>query len=75
LADGLLKDSKALSKQPSYGTEGTFNGFKPDASMKTRIDYIFVTDGIHVKKYGVLNDIQYGHLPSDHFPVMIEVEF
>ncbi len=75
LADGLLKDSKALSKQPPYGTEGTVNGFKLDAPMKNRIDYIFVTDGIHVNKYGVLNEMQYGHLPSDHFPVMIEAEF
>jgi len=26
-----------------------------------------------VNKYGVLNDMQYGHFPSDHFPVLVNV--
>ena len=74
-SDGLLRDSYTLSQQPPYGTEGTHNSFRPDAEMKGRIDYIWVTKGIEVKKYGVLNDMQYGRFPSDHFPVMIEASF
>lgn len=73
--DGMLVDSKLVSKEPPYGTEGTFNSFKLDAPMKNRIDYIFVSKDVTVNKYGVLNDSQYGRFPSDHFPVMAEVIF
>ena len=74
-SDGLLLDSYNLSEQPRYGTEGTYNSFKTDSEMKNRIDYIWVTKGTKVKKYAVLNDMQYGRFPSDHFPVMIQVAF
>lgn len=74
-SDGLLLDSYGLSEQPHYGTEGTYNSFKTDSEMKNRIDYIWVTKGTKVKKYAVLNDMQYGRFPSDHFPVMIQVAF
>ncbi|MCC8154211.1 MAG: endonuclease/exonuclease/phosphatase family protein [Tannerellaceae bacterium] len=69
----LMKDAKLISKQAPYGPEGTFHAFKTDASLKHRIDYIFVSEGIEVEKYGVLTDIQYGRFPSDHFPVMVQV--
>ena len=74
-SDGLLLDSYDLSEQPRYGTEGTYNSFKTDSEMMNRIDYIWVTKGTKVKKYAVLNDMQYGRFPSDHFPVMIQVTF
>jgi len=73
--DGMLIDSKLVSKTAPYGTEGTFNSFKLDAPMKSRIDYIFVSKDVTVEKYGVLNDSQYGRIPSDHFPVMIVASF
>lgn len=75
LNDGKLKDSYHTSAQPPYGTEGTFNAFRLHAPMKDRIDYIWVTEDVTVNKYGVLNDMHYGHFPSDHFPVMINVSF
>ena len=74
-ADGLLIDSHDRSEQPRYGTEGTFSSFRLDAPMQNRIDYIWVTKGTTVNKYGVLNDMQYGRFPSDHFPVMIQAVF
>ena len=74
-SDGLLLDSYDLSEQPRYGTEGTYNSFKTDSEMMNRIDYIWVTKGTKVKKYAVLNDMQYGRFPSDHFPGMIQVTF
>lgn len=74
-ADGLLLDSYTRSETPRYGTEGTFSSFQLDAPMQNRIDYIWVTKQISVKKYAVLNDMQYGHFPSDHFPVMIQAAF
>ena len=72
-SDGLLLDSREISKTPPYGTVGTTNQFNLNAPMKNRIDYIFVTKGIQVNKYG--NECQYGHFSSDHFPIMIEAEF
>lgn len=75
LANGRLKDSYHITVQPPYGTEGTFNAFKLNAPMKDRIDYIWVTKGVRVNKYSVLNDVQYGHFPSDHFPVVVNVSF
>lgn len=73
--DGLLKDSKLISKQPPYGPEGTFTAYKFDAAMKNRIDYIFVSKDVTVNKYGVLTDSQYGRFASDHFPVIANVTF
>lgn len=75
LKDGLLNDSFTVSRQPPYGTEGTFNSFNLNSSMQNRIDYVWVTHDIIVNKYGVLNDVYKGHFPSDHFPVMINVSF
>ena len=43
--------------------------------MLNRIDYVWVTPGITVERYGVLNDMQYGHFPSDHFPVVVDASF
>lgn len=71
----ILNDSYLISQTKPYGTVGTFNAFKLDAPMKNRIDYIWVNPGITIKKYGVLNDMHYGHFPSDHFPVMVKAGF
>lgn len=70
-----LADSKFLSKeQPTYGPHGTFNNFEILKPATQRIDYIFVSEKISVLKYGVLTDSRNGKFPSDHFPVLIEVE-
>ncbi|MDD3968866.1 MAG: endonuclease/exonuclease/phosphatase family protein [Proteiniphilum sp.] len=69
---GLLRDSYLVTETVPHGTEGTFNSFRLEAPMKDRIDYIWVTPDITVRKYGVLNEMQYGRFPSDHFPVVIE---
>lgn len=68
----ILEDSKAVSAQPAYGPEGTFNSFKFDAPLKHRIDYIFVSKPIKVLKYGVLSDSKEQRYPSDHLPVVIK---
>jgi endonuclease/exonuclease/phosphatase family metal-dependent hydrolase len=68
----LLNDAHEVTKQPPYGPEGTFNAFKFDAPMKTRIDYIFTSKNIDVLKYGVLTDSKDQRYPSDHQPVVIK---
>lgn len=72
---GGLKDSYQITRQPPYGTVSTFNAFRVTHRVGERIDYIWVTEGVTVNKYGTLNDIQYGHFPSDHYPVMVNVTF
>ena len=72
---GILLDSYNVTQEAPYGTVGTYNSFRLDAPMNNRIDYIWVTSNIEVKKYGVLNDVQYGRFASDHFPVVIDAKF
>lgn len=71
----FLTDTKAASIEPAYGPEGTFNGFKFDAALKNRIDYVFVNPGFKVQKYGVLSDSKNLRYPSDHLPVLVRLFF
>ncbi|MET7257031.1 endonuclease/exonuclease/phosphatase family protein [Dyadobacter fermentans] len=70
----VLNDTHDVTKEAPYGPEGTFNSFKFDAEMKTRIDYIFVSKNVDVLKYGVLTDSKEQRYPSDHQPVLVKVE-
>jgi endonuclease/exonuclease/phosphatase family metal-dependent hydrolase len=69
----LLSDSKQVSQTPAYGPKGTFNGFKFDAPLENRIDYIFTSKLVTVLKYGVLTDSFEQRYPSDHQPVVVKV--
>lgn len=69
-----LQDSRSITKQAAYGPTGTFNGFKFDSPLKDRIDYVFVSNSIEVKRYGVLTDSKDLRYPSDHLPVFVNLE-
>lgn len=71
----FLTDTKEATIEPAYGPEGTFNGFKFNAPLKERIDYIFVNKGFEVQKFGVLTDSKDLKYPSDHLPVMSRLFF
>jgi endonuclease/exonuclease/phosphatase family metal-dependent hydrolase len=60
---------------PPYGPVGTANGFKLDAPLKNRIDYIFVSPSIQVLKYASLTDSKDQRFPSDHQPVVAKIKF
>ena len=59
----------------------------PDIKTFRRIDYLFVTPGFRVLRYGILTDTYRSEnpdggerkfrarTPSDHFPVQVELEF
>ena len=68
-----LVDARQASQAPAYGPVGTYNGFRLDAPMLDRIDYIFVDRHFDVLKYGVLSDSLGGRYPSDHHPVVARV--
>lgn len=68
-----MNDSKSVAKL-DFGPEGTFNGYNFKKPVKGRIDYIFTSDEIKVKKYGVLSDSKDLKYPSDHLPVFVKLE-
>lgn len=72
-----LLDSRGISEIPPFGPSGTFNGFKFEEAVTKLIDYIFVSKSprIRVKKYAVLSDSKNLRYPSDHLPVLVEMDF
>lgn len=69
----VLYDGFYHSENGHHGPTSTSNGFesiRPDR----RIDYIFVNDGFQVLYHGALADVRDGHFPSDHLPVLAEIE-
>ncbi|MDE6528530.1 MAG: endonuclease/exonuclease/phosphatase family protein [Muribaculaceae bacterium] len=52
---GKLHDAHEVSDFV-YQLNGTFNNYRTDGFTDQRIDHIFVTPNVHVKKYGVLTD-------------------
>lgn len=58
-----------------YAPNSTFNGFGKRISDGIRIDHIFISKSLTVKKYGILTDTYLSKFPSDHFPVMAEINF
>ena len=69
-----LKDSRQISQAVPQGPIGTFNGFDFASKLENRIDYIFVNKLVEVKKYCVLTDSREGRYPSDHLPVLAELQ-
>ncbi|MEO8109806.1 MAG: endonuclease/exonuclease/phosphatase family protein [Ginsengibacter sp.] len=69
---GILKDSYNEVKYP-YANNASFNAFGKAKQSKEIIDHIFITDDFTVNKWGVLTDSYYGKFPSDHFPVLAEI--
>jgi endonuclease/exonuclease/phosphatase family metal-dependent hydrolase len=65
-----LRDARTLSQTPPYGPVGTFNGFKLDAPLLERIDYVLLSPHWRVLRYAVLTDSVHGRFPSDHLPVV-----
>jgi endonuclease/exonuclease/phosphatase family metal-dependent hydrolase len=68
----LLTDTYTKVKFP-YANNSSFNSFRTPRGKEV-IDHIFMTDSFTVNKWGILTDTYYGKFPSDHFPVLAEVE-
>lgn len=74
LSQNLL-DTFYNSEKKAYGPKGTFTGFNVNEIPQDRIDYIF-TKGFKIKSQRHINDRRENLLyPSDHFPVLAELEF
>ena len=66
---GFVKDAFKLVAKP-YANNGSFNGFGKTLQSNEIIDHIFITNQLHVQKWGILTDSYHGKFPSDHFPVL-----
>lgn len=71
-----MDDSYDITKQKPFGPNGTFNAFQYFEPVKKRIDYIFLSKNnpFKVVKYAVLTDSKNLKFPSDHFPVLVEIQ-
>lgn len=72
-----MLDARDLSIEPPFGPSGTFNGFKFDQPVTLLIDYIFASknSAFTVNKFAVLSDSKDLRYPSDHLPVMADLEW
>ncbi|MDO9283923.1 MAG: endonuclease/exonuclease/phosphatase family protein [Aquabacterium sp.] len=73
LLAATLLDAREASATPPTGPVGTFNGFRFDAPMTERIDYLFVSPQFKVLTYGVPDDSTDRRYPSDHHPVVVRL--
>lgn len=87
LHDSELLDDCFDRAEIKYAWTGTENGFDPDRRTTRHIDYVFVTPGFRVLRYGILTDTYRteepagaekpfrARTPSDHFPVKVQLDF
>jgi endonuclease/exonuclease/phosphatase family metal-dependent hydrolase len=70
-----MTDAMFESKTPHHGPSGTFSDtFLLPGVDDYRIDFIFIRNNITVLKHAILSDSWDGRLPSDHLPVLAEIE-
>jgi len=69
----VLNDARDKSIAPAYGPDGSSGGFAvSDKSMI--IDFIFINEKVKVLRHGILSDSFGLFYPSDHKPVLAEVQ-
>lgn len=69
----LFFDTYEHSAQKPIGPNSTWNGFK-EVAPNNRIDFIFTTSTIKSLRLQILVDQKEGRFPSDHLPVVTELE-
>ena len=72
-ASDLFDDTYKQVQYP-YAGNGSFNGFGKNITSPAIIDHIFITKHFMVKRWGIVSDSYFGKYPSDHFPVLADVE-
>ncbi|WP_417360672.1 endonuclease/exonuclease/phosphatase family protein [Galbibacter sp.] len=75
ITDQML-DTHTVAGDNAFGPKGTFNGFHFEKPVTEKIDYVFISEnGFKVLKSGILSDSQNCKYPSDHFPVLVDLDF
>ncbi len=70
-----LFDAQFISTTGHMGGNITFNGFGESEEPGNKIDFIFVTENITVKRHSVLAEKYKNRYPSDHYPVLAKISF
>ncbi|TPG39300.1 endonuclease/exonuclease/phosphatase family protein [Flavobacterium pectinovorum] len=72
----VMDDTKDVSIEKPFGPSGTFNDFEHNKPVTLLIDYIFMSknSGLKIQKHAVLSDSKDLRYPSDHLPVLIEID-
>ena len=75
LDNGIYKNSRSLVKKP-VGPQGSYHGFRKNFIPNRCIDHIFVSDGLKVKSYKIIDEqLKNEKYISDHLPVSVEITF
>lgn len=71
-----LRDARYLSQSGHQGPTSTFvnEDWTQTREPESKIDFIFVRQGIQVLSHKVLDDQYDGRFPSDHLPVVAELK-
>jgi endonuclease/exonuclease/phosphatase family metal-dependent hydrolase len=69
----VYRDALNHSAKKPEGPDSTWNGFRSIVPNR-RIDFVFVTDSLSVLQHRILADQRNGRFPSDHLPVLTELE-
>jgi endonuclease/exonuclease/phosphatase family metal-dependent hydrolase len=70
-----MTDSRQLAKYPPLGPDFTFAGWQLEGEPRNTIDFIFVSKPIRVIYHVVIATHSHDFYPSDHLPVLAELEF
>jgi endonuclease/exonuclease/phosphatase family metal-dependent hydrolase len=68
-----LRDARAVAKSAPFGPTGTFNEFKAAPTGSRAIDHVLLGGRIEVERYAVFSQAIDGRVPSDHFPVLVDL--
>ncbi len=71
--DAGFKDCRDLASDTDKGA--TFHDFERPGFEGSVIDYVFAKGDARVKSFRVIRDTVDGLLPSDHYPVIAEIDF
>lgn len=72
--DQTLEDGFYEAEYGHHGPTSTWNGFE-EILPGRRIDFIFTNFGFNVIQHATIADQQDGRFPSDHLPVVADIEF
>lgn len=76
LADSpALNDARYFSKEEHKGPTASFSDWETLQPDESRIDYIFVNNHVSVHTHQIADDRFEGRFPSDHLPVITNIEF
>ena len=70
----FLTDARKVSQIPPLGPPGTSNGFEIYHSEEEPIDFVFLGATSEVVRYAVITQHHEGRLPSDHYPIIVDIE-